>query len=139
MPDVFEPVTPCTIPTLTLASLAAANYAASGNIPFNEKLMPYAYFVLSVTFAGAPTASSTGIKIYQLPAPDGSTFASGSASVVPSEDRLIATLNIPAQATQVLVSLRAEVAPFLSKLLVMNNTDQTISSATLTLYLTNTR
>jgi len=141
MPEIFE------LPTVrdigvTIASVADGAHSAAGTaIDFSKIGQPYGWFRYSGTNAVAPDSDAT-ILVYQLIAPYGDgVYSTGSASVSPLEDRLVATIHVgAATGAQVRDSDYATISPFLSKFIIKNNTGQTLdATATLTFVGSNTR
>lgn len=141
--QLFEPSQQITVPTFTpvLSGLTTGSYAITDTIDFTRFMLPYGYFEFVATFASAPTTTADGIKIFQITSLDGTNFASGSASVVPPDDRLMASIDLIATtAAQRVHALRCEISPFKSKLVILNNSGRTLpADAALTLFATNTK
>lgn len=141
MPEVFE------LPSVrslgvTIASITDGAHSNAGTeIDFSKIGQPYGWFRYSGTNAVAPNAGAT-ILVYQLIAPYGDgVYSTGSASVSPLEDRLVATIHVgAATGAQVRDSDYAIIAPFPSKFIIKNNTGQTLdATATLSFVGSNTR
>lgn len=120
-----------TLASTELNSLAAAARAlgaeydnsASGN------LYLFGLFELNVTFGTAPTAG-TLVSVYIIPAPDGTNYDDGSASVAPPTTSFVGGFPVRAVTTAQKIMLRTGFAqliplpPTKLKVIVQNDTNQ---------------
>lgn len=108
-----------------LNALGTASYSnASAAIDNGTLLDLFDDLELAVDFVSAPTAGGY-VSIYLLPAVDGSNYADGSSTVVPSAQTLVATIDVQASTAAQRLSFRnVPIPPGLFKYLVANNTSQ---------------
>ena len=121
-----------TVLSTELNSLANGSSTAAGATFDNSltaNLFLFALFELNVTFGTAPTAASL-INLYILPAPDGTNFDDGSASIVPPNTSYVGGFPLRAVTTAQKVNLAGgplllvSLPPVPIKLLAINNSGQ---------------
>ena len=123
-----------TVLTTQLDALGVAAYSnASSAIDNSSALDLFDDLELAVDFVSAPTAGGY-VSVYLLPAVDGSNYADGSSSVVPSAQNLVATIDIQnSTAAQRLAFRNVPIPPGLFKYMVANNTSQAFPASGSTL------
>lgn len=110
--------------TTELNALAAGAGSALGTEFDNStNLLIFGSFQLDVTFAVNPIVDTT-VDLYLIPAPDGTNYNNGSASIQP-QNFAIGSFNIRAASTQQLLYLwGVQLPPTKFKMIGFNGTDQ---------------
>jgi hypothetical protein len=123
-----------------LNSLADAAFTAVGTeITNNTNLDQYGLLQLNVTFGTNPSAGAY-VNIYMVTAPDGTNYEDGSATVLPAQACLIASIDIRASTTaQKRRTGLLTLLPAKTKFILENKTGQAFpaSGSTLVLFSTN--
>lgn len=120
-----------------LNALANGSYTAVGTLVDNgSNLDRFGVLTCAVDFVSAPTDRSA-VDVFMIPAPDGTNYVDGSASVRPSSRNWLASFEMLATtAAQVLLSNRFELLPCKFKLIAYNRSGQAFpaSGSVITLY-----
>lgn len=122
--------------SLTTGSRTNAGPAIDNTSTNNDPPYEFDIAVLSVTFGVAPTANST-VDLFQLPAPDGTNYASGSSTTPPQNALYVGSFELQAgTGAQVLVLKDLPIPPCKYKYLALNNSGQSFpaSGSTVTIY-----
>lgn len=131
--QTWDPAAITSMLTTELNSLAAGsgtNLSAAYDNATNCFL--YGMFELLVTFGTAPTADTT-FDLYLIPAPDGTNYGDGSASVA-AANHVVGGFNMRAVTTAQRLNLwGVPLPPTLFKVNVFNNTDKAIAASANTL------
>lgn len=121
--------TPTSALTTELNSLATATASALGPAQDNSSNLDlYADFVLSVTFGTNPTANST-VDLYLLPAVDGTNYADAVVAATPAKNMLVGSFYVRAVTTAQLIAITNVPIPEKFKMMVINNTGQTMAAS----------
>ncbi len=119
-----------TMLTTQLDSLASAGKTVVSSLYDNRtNLFFWADFEGVLASAITPSGSLTW-EIFAIPTIDGTNYADGGASVVPSADCLLGTLKFQAvSGAQRVVALRLPIPPHAFKIMVRNNLGGTLASS----------
>ncbi len=118
-----------TILSTELNSLAnGSNSAASTAVDNSSNLDLYADFLLTVTFGTAPSAGTT-CDLYVMPSLDGTTYADGGSSVIPAKNLYVGSFYVRNVTTAQVMALNNILIPQYFKLVIVNNTGQTMAAS----------
>ena len=127
--QTWDPASITSLLTTELNSLASAAGSALGTEYDNAtNCFLYGLFELTATFGSSPTADTT-VDLYLVPAPDGTNYDDGSATIL-AGNHIIGGWNIRAVNTaQKLAMWGVPLPPTKFKLNVLNNTDQAMAAS----------
>src|SRR5215471_14506151 len=127
--QTWDPAAITTLLSTELNSLGAGSGSALGTEYDNStNLFIYALFELVATYGTAPTADTT-VDLYLCPAPDGTNYDNGSATVQPA-NHAVGGFTLRNVTTAQKYSLWGIVLPPTKfKLHVLNNTDQGMAAS----------